>query len=260
MNVDVTARGDISDVAIAAARERIEHLERFAHAPVLGANIVLTEERNPKVARPSRAEGQINLNGHILRGHVAAAGMPQAIDGLAARLRRQIGRFVDRHETLSRRSATLEPGEWRHEVRERLRARPSFARRAPEDREIVRRKAFAIDSIDRAQAAAEMLDLDHEFYLFRDRDTDGDAVIYRRPDGAIGLIDASRVDDRPDDREGFKRQRSRFDEPITLERAVAEMNALHHHFLFFVRAQTGRGNVIYLRYDGNYGLIEPVDL
>jgi hypothetical protein len=35
------------------------------------------------------------------------------------------------------------------------------------------------------------------------------------------------------------------------------MDELNHRFLFFVNAQTGRGSVIYLRYDGHYGLIEP---
>jgi Sigma 54 modulation/S30EA ribosomal protein C terminus len=28
-------------------------------------------------------------------------------------------------------------------------------------------------------------------------------------------------------------------------------------FLFFVDAETGRGNVLYHRYDGHYGLIVP---
>jgi hypothetical protein len=29
--------------------------------------------------------------------------------------------------------------------------------------------------------------------------------------------------------------------------------------MFFINAETARGNVIYLRYDGNYGLIEPAE-
>jgi len=102
MNVAVTVRGEITDAAVSAAREGIARLERFAHAPVLGANVVLIEERNPKLARPSRAEGEINVNGHILRGHAAATGMPQAIDQLATNLQRQLSGFVGRHESSSR--------------------------------------------------------------------------------------------------------------------------------------------------------------
>ena len=35
------------------------------------------------------------------------------------------------------------------------------------------------------------------------------------------------------------------------------MNAVGHRFVFFGNAASGRGNVIYRRYDGHYGLIEP---
>ena len=44
--------------------------------------------------------------------------------------------------------------------------------------------------------------------------------------------------------------------PTRLEDAVAEMNILNHRFMYFTDAANGRGNVIYMRYDGHYGLIE----
>ena len=59
-----------------------------------------------------------------------------------------------------------------------------------------------------------------------------------------------------DDR-GPIREQSRFSAPIDLATALSEMNALDHRFLFFENTTTGRGNVIYRRYDGHYGLIEP---
>jgi len=39
---------------------------------------------------------------------------------------------------------------------------------------------------------------------------------------------------------------------------VGEMNAVGHRFPFFENAATGRGSVVYRRYDGHYGLIEPL--
>ena len=45
--------------------------------------------------------------------------------------------------------------------------------------------------------------------------------------------------------------------PTALDDAVAEMGVLNHRFLYFTNADTERGNVIYVRYDGHYGLIEP---
>jgi hypothetical protein len=39
--------------------------------------------------------------------------------------------------------------------------------------------------------------------------------------------------------------------------AAARLEAAGQPFLFFVNAGTGRGNLIYHRYDGDYGLIGP---
>ena len=50
---------------------------------------------------------------------------------------------------------------------------------------------------------------------------------------------------------------SRYPEPISLERARDEMDVLNHRFLYFVDAADGHGKVMYLRHDGNYGLVEP---
>jgi hypothetical protein len=35
------------------------------------------------------------------------------------------------------------------------------------------------------------------------------------------------------------------------------MDVLNHRFLYFIDEADGRGKVIYLRHDGNYGLVEP---
>jgi len=106
------------------------------------------------------------------------------------------------------------------------------------------------------EAAEDLAALDHDFFLFHDSDTGRDAVLHRRDDGRLGLIaarDASPVADG----EGVLLEPSRYTEPTDLAVARGEMDELDHRFLFFVNATTGRGNVIYLRYDGHYGLIEP---
>jgi hypothetical protein len=35
------------------------------------------------------------------------------------------------------------------------------------------------------------------------------------------------------------------------------MDWLNHRFLYFIDSGDGRGKVIYLRHDGDYGLVEP---
>ena len=79
--------------------------------------------------------------------------------------------------------------------------------------------------------------------------------MYWRNDGLLALIEP-RWPASADDR-GPVREQSRFSSSIDLRTAVAEMNAVSHRFLFFEDATTGRGSIIYRRYDGHYGLIEP---
>jgi putative sigma-54 modulation protein len=47
-------------------------------------------------------------------------------------------------------------------------------------------------------------------------------------------------------------------EPMFEEYAIAEMETLGHAFFIFVNAESERLNVLYLRQDGDYGLIEPM--
>jgi hypothetical protein len=38
------------------------------------------------------------------------------------------------------------------------------------------------------------------------------------------------------------------------------MDVLNHRFLYFIDTADGRGKVLYLRHDGDYGLVEPPPL
>ena len=44
---------------------------------------------------------------------------------------------------------------------------------------------------------------------------------------------------------------------LTLSEAEERLDNRHERFVFFLNPETGRGNVIYRRYDGHYGLITP---
>jgi putative sigma-54 modulation protein len=45
--------------------------------------------------------------------------------------------------------------------------------------------------------------------------------------------------------------------PMPAEEAVLQMNLIGHNFFVFMNAETEEVNVVYMRKDGNYGLIEP---
>ena len=107
-----------------------------------------------------------------------------------------------------------------------------------------------------AEAAAEMAALGHEFLLYRDGDTGADALLYRRDDGTLAVIEPCGTPSAPADRP--VREPSRYSDPLELSTAIAEMDAVNHRFLYFTDAVSGRGCVLYVREDGHYGLIEPL--
>ena len=45
--------------------------------------------------------------------------------------------------------------------------------------------------------------------------------------------------------------------PITVDEAILQMNMVGHKFYMFTNAETGEVNVVYLRDDGKYGLLQP---
>ena len=46
--------------------------------------------------------------------------------------------------------------------------------------------------------------------------------------------------------------------PMTSDEAILRMNLLDHSFFMYLNAETGKYTVVYLRNDGDYGIIEPM--
>ena len=55
---------------------------------------------------------------------------------------------------------------------------------------IVKRKKVEVKPMDEEEAMLQMELLGHQFYLYKDADTNNEAVIYKRKDGNYGIIEA----------------------------------------------------------------------
>jgi putative sigma-54 modulation protein len=86
--------------------------------------------------------------------------------------------------------------------------------------------------------------------------TNEDVVVFWRDDGRIGLLfpPGSVLADEND---VVVPMPSRYSDPLTLAAARSEMDVLNHRFLYYIDAEDERGRVLYLRTDGDYGLVEP---
>jgi ribosome-associated translation inhibitor RaiA len=253
--VEVVAGDEIPESTLTSARAMVAALVRYASEPVLHARVRLSQSHDPAVERPAIAQGNLDLNGRMLRAQVAAATAHEAIELLEMRMRRRLDRMARHWEARRGRMPEAAPHEWRH-ISEPTQ-RPGYYPRPEPERQVVRHKTFAPAHVTPDEAAFDMDLLDYDFYLFTDDETGRDSVIYRAGPTGYRMAQADpeparvpvtavplTVSDRPAPR-------------LTVAEARKQLDATGLPFLFFAEPASGRGRVLYRRYDGHYGLIRP---
>ncbi|MEV7770226.1 HPF/RaiA family ribosome-associated protein [Kitasatospora sp. NPDC086791] len=257
----VATRGEVSLAAPEYARTKLLAVLERLDEPVLEARVKLTQEANHAVAKPSIAQATIDLNGRPVRAHVAAATMQEAVDLLQDRLNARIARVRTHrhhrhHAEAPAAAASAASSAAGHEHRPQRRALDA------EERRVERHKTYSLARQTAWAAVFELEAMDYDFHLYTDTATGRDSVIYR--DGATGAYrissagPAAAAGSAPEAVPGITVSTAGVPE-LTAAEAVAHLDLGGRPFVFFTDATTGRGNILYHRYDGHYGLITPAD-
>ena len=186
--MEVTIRGrnvEVTDRLRAAAEEKIARLSRH-HEGWEHAEVNFFEERNPRISAKEVCEATLRGHGRIIRAKAASTDALGSLDRVVDKLEHQIEKLKSR---LISRSHPKH-----HQV-------DSVAVQTDDEEEsgsaeqgpprIVKTKQFDIKPMTPEEAALQMDVLGHDFYFFTNADTGVAAVVYRRNDGDVGLIDAS---------------------------------------------------------------------
>lgn len=182
--MDVTIRGrniEVTDRLRAAAEEKMGRISRH-HDGWEQAEVKFFEEPNPRISDREVCEATLRGHGRIIRAKAASSDALGSLDRVVHKLEHQIEKLKSR---LISRSHPK-----RHQVDAGL---PE-----PDDGEqveggpprIVKTKQFDIKPMTPEEAALQMDVLGHDFYFFTNADSGAAAVVYRRNDGDVGLIDA----------------------------------------------------------------------
>jgi ribosome-associated translation inhibitor RaiA len=255
MDVQVVTRGVRTGPAVKAyARRKVAALARRAPGSVRYARVTLGHAADPAVARPAHAEAILDLNGRPVRAEVSARRLEEAVDLLEARLRHRLEQLASRRRTLHRSSGLAEPGEWRHgDLPPR---RPAGRSHPPGDRQVLRHTTFSRQPVSIEEAAGELALLDYDFHLFTEAGTGQDAVLWRRPAGALWLsLAGPRAPELADCAVPVEAQPP--PTARTERQAIELLDLTGARFVFFVDTGTDRGTVVYRRLDGRYGLLRP---
>ena len=120
--------------------------------------------------------------GVLLRGEEATMDMYTSIDLVVEKLERQI------HKQKTKLSRRFREGGLKAEAFEddELSARQD----AGEEYAVVKKKKFVVKPMDVQEAIMQMNLLNHNFFVYRDSQTEDVNVVYRRDDGDYGLIES----------------------------------------------------------------------
>jgi hypothetical protein len=253
-DVVIEARAGITSADAEYARRKVASLDRLGRRPVRYAKVDLGIHGDAARERPAFAKGELDLDGQVVRAHATGTSAVEAIDLLDARLRERIERTLHRAEALHLRHRNGES--WHHG--DPSAPRPDYFPRSADERELVRRKSFAVAAQSPEAAAVALEQLDHDFYLFRNVDTGEDNVLHRLGGDHYELLQPSAAA-RPD-LAGSGIDPSDVPATVrTVEGAIELLDLGDEPFVFFLDDATGRGRVVYRRFDGHYGLIVPAD-
>jgi putative sigma-54 modulation protein len=165
---------EVTDSIREYAEEKLSKLERQLADPTR-VELELAVERNPSISQNHVAEATIWTKGPILRAREASADHKASIDQLVDKLERQVKRY--REKRRPRRQQVPAAGI------------PEDAIPIDEEPRIVKSKQFAIKPMSPEEAVLQLELVGHDFFVFQNADSGEVNVVYRRRDGAYGLIE-----------------------------------------------------------------------
>ena len=182
MDVVVVGQHTEVDAALRAlTEEKVARVAKFA-GDVRRIDVDYAEHATKRSGDSHTCEILVHVNHHLVKATAAASEHPVALDLALDKVERQMRRLHERR--VDRRNGT--------------RARQERASGAPEpeasdevEQAVAKIKHFAVKPMDLEEAALQMELLGHEFFVFRRSENGRVAVIYKRRDAALGVIEVA---------------------------------------------------------------------
>ena len=150
--------------------EKLRKLDKY-FGDDCSANVTLSSKHNRKCL-----EITINSSGIIFRSEVEDETFRNALDRAVYSIERQIRKNKTRLQKKLRQGA-FDNGIY--ETNEDFEEEKEF---------IIREKTFTIKPMSAEEAIMQMNLLEHEFFVYKDAQSEAVCVVYKRRDGAYGLI------------------------------------------------------------------------
>jgi putative sigma-54 modulation protein len=157
---------DVPQAVKEYAEKKIGKMEKYFGGSVT-AQVTISIEKERHIV-----EVTMPLNGMLVRGEEQASDLFSGIDLVVEKIEKQIEKYRTRMNNKRARPA----------------ARVTGSVEEFEDLDIVKVKHFPLKPMSVDEAIMQMNLLGHDFFVFRDSDTEATAVVYRRKEGNYGLL------------------------------------------------------------------------
>lgn len=177
MNLQVKGRNlEVSDQIRQYAEEKLSKLDRLVKDPTR-IELELAVEKNPSISDNQIAEATVWTKGPVLRARETSADMKASIDQLVSKLERQVKRYRDKRRPR------------KHDRPDGMAVEPAPSDESEDGPTIVKTKQFAFKPMTAEEAVLQLELVGHDFFVFRNAESNEINVVYRRRDGDYGLIE-----------------------------------------------------------------------
>lgn len=186
-NVEVTpAMNEYVDKKLGVVLERHSNI-------VTKCDVHLSVIYNPRVKLSHCAEVTVSVKGLVMRTSERSENMYASIDMMADGLARKLRKFKEKKKSVSKDSAFRAGADLEDEEDEEDSGLgDDFGDSLSElnvDMDIVKQKSFNMEPISVQDAVLCLEYIDHDFYVFRNKDTNDINVVYKRNQGGVGHIE-----------------------------------------------------------------------
>lgn len=173
--MEIVIRGDkikVTDAMKTYIEEKIGKLDKYLEdSSSVRANVVVKVKNHNQMI-----EITIPLKSFILRSEESQEDFYAAVDKTIDKLERQIRKNKTRLMSRQAKSYGFSFSDI-EEIEE-------------DDSSIIKRKKIEVKPMDEEEAIIQMELLNHQFYMYKDSETDKCSVVYKRKDGGYGIIES----------------------------------------------------------------------
>lgn len=156
----------------------VSHFESLATE----VDVHLSVARNPRITSKQAAEVTIYANGAVIRAEEKSENLYASIDLVADKIARKLRKFKERKTSRT-------PAKTAVAVAEQPPMPLPSSDRSPElPPQVVRNKYFAMPPMSVEEALDHLEMIDHDFFVFRNVETNEINVVYERNHGGYGVI------------------------------------------------------------------------